>query len=451
MLGNEEVQAIRTKSFRLHCLEMRLRSRSPKFPSYEGPGTIRQDPKGILSFEIFDQEQEPQDPTRVPGTGAPGKLIPEEDYYELTAVDDMNRRWSTERVLPNTAGRMGRSGVLCYGKLREIQCPEEGEFPGHLWLFIPGSFDMPANRFTKTVKSREGTRVWESSARDTWQMEFPWLSLSITHESDGLVISASPKGDALPSGLDTRLEESLWFTLGHLCHWQIMMERKNGRGRTGIKSQTWEDFKPRLLPPVDWYWHPIEFQTEAFQRYLEYITDYDRPRYHPTSVNVLDILTASIQSIEAQALALGVAVESLIRREYGYLGDPSPDEESQVNDLLALIEASGTKAEMKKRARGAINKLKSVNLEGCLRELQRDGHVSEDLIDAWRKVRHPGAHGDDAERPLEELVALCDKTHVLFNLLIFSRIGYTGEYTDRSSRGWPTKLSKPFWKPRSLS
>lgn len=249
------------------------------------------------------------------------------------------------------------------------------------------------------------------------------------------------------AGLDTRLEEALCYVLAHPCNWLFKMERRGGKGTTAIRSHTWTDFAPPVRPPVDWVCCSVESVTELFQRYLAYICEYAEPRYHPTSVNTLQVLRASAQAVEAEALALGVAIESVIHRDYGSSGEPPPGDKAEVDELLRLVADAPVSEHMKHRASRALERIKEANAEGSLRHRERDGHVSGQLIDAWRRVRHPPAHGKEIPGPLDETVHLCDKAHLLFNLLIFSRIGYTGEYMNRTMPKWQVVFSKPFWEP----
>src|SRR5260370_3066611 len=141
VLSPSEVDDLQSRSFRIHSLDIHLEAGSTRFPSYRGPGSIRQNEQCTLRFELFDQTQE-ADPTRQPGTGAPGGLIPEGDYYRLTAVDLSVRRWTADRVLPQHGGRLGEPGVVCFGTIQHMQCPEQDNFPPPLRLFIPRSFDI---------------------------------------------------------------------------------------------------------------------------------------------------------------------------------------------------------------------------------------------------------------------------------------------------------------------
>lgn len=455
MLSPSEVDELQRWSFRIHCLDIQLEAGSTRFPSYRGPGSIRQNAQGTLRFELFDQTQE-ADPTRQPGTGAPGGLIPEDDYYRLTAVDLSGRRWTADRILPQHGGRLGEPGVVCFGTIQEMQCPEQEKLPPGLRLFIPGLFDIPANHITKLTRTRSAlagsaaeVEVGWSSVIDTWVLDLPRLKIIIEVSKSGLLVTALPEGE-LVAGLDSRLEETLWFVLAHPGRWLFKMERRGGLGTTSVRSLWGAAIKPRLPAPVDWDYIPVETVTMLFQQYLTYLEPYHEPRYHPMSVNVLQVLRASAQSLEAEALALGVGIESLLNRDYPDCGRPSTADRDEIERLEQLIADATLTGQIKKRALGAISRLKSTSAGTCLRRmLDQGGHVTTDLIEAWTKIRNATAHGDEISEPFEGIMRLCDKAYVLFCVLIFNRIGYVGEYKNRAAQGWPEVKFSPFWPPGS--
>ena len=430
VLSPSEVDDLQSRSFRIHSLDIHLEAGSTRFPSYRGPGSIRQNEQGTLRFELFDQTQE-ADPTRQPGTGAPGGLIPEGDYYRLTAVDLSGRRWTADRVLPQHGGRLGEPGVVCFGTIQEMQCPEQENLPPGLRLFIPGSFEIPANHLTKLTRTRSAlagsapeVEVGWSSVIDTWILDLARVKIIIEVSKSGLLVTALPQGE-LAAGLDSRLEETLWFVLAHPGKWLFKMERRGGLGTTAVRSLRGTDIKPRLGPPVDWDYIPVEMVTMLFQQYLAYLEPYHEPRYHPTSLNVVQVLRASAQSIEAEALALGVGIESLLNRDYPECGRPSIADRDEIERLEQHIADATLTDQIKKRALGAISRLKTTSAGTCLRQmLGHGGHVTADLIEAWTKIRNATAHGEEIAEPFEEIVNLCDKAYVLFNVLIFNRIGF---------------------------
>lgn len=471
MLSATEVTTLRDGSFRLHSLDIQLESRSAKFPSFRGAGAIRQNASGQLIFELYDTNANPTF-GRQPGEGAPGGLVPNDHYYRLTAVDQLGRRWTADRILPRYsvggAGSATGAGSVCGGWIPEMSCPEEGSFPHALRLFLPGSFEIPVSHLTEEVKVRsplgpprtrlmrppsedEREEVEHSSIINVWKLDLANFDITVELSNAGLDVIAAPKGQELPVGLDTRIEETLCFVLAHPCRWLLKMERRGGAGTTCIRSRSTRDFKSDIRPPVDWDYIPSDDVAMLFQQYLAYIQPYNEPRYHPTSVNVLQVLRASAQTIEAEALALAVAIESLLNREYSECGIPGPELLGEVARLETLISESNLSDNTKARALGAISRLKSANPGSCLRQMTNvSSHVTMDLVAAWDKIRKPSAHGREIEAPFEELFTLCDKAYLLFCLLIFNRIGYSGEYKNRTLKGWPCTVFAPFWPPRAL-
>jgi hypothetical protein len=454
MLSAREDSEIRDRTFRTHCLDIQLTSRSDRFPSYSGPGSIRLNDSGTLVVELYDQVQK-GDPTLQPGTNV-GPVIPLEHYYQMRAVDLSGRSWTADRLLPRHGGRVSQPGVVVTAAMAEMQCAEESHFPPRLQLFIPGKFETPVNRVSHVIHRRsEGLKadddeeIGRSTALDTWVVDHPTMTFTLTVVKGGLEVTAEPKGrdDSLPAGLDTRIEEALWLVLAHPCRWLVKMGWRESVGSTAIRSHRWSDVKSNLDPPIHFSTHDDEDAAELFKRYLDYVLAYGEARYHPTSVNVLQVLRASAQSIEAEALGLGVAIESVLNREYAWCGEPPASEQQEVDALLRLIADSGLSDRVKERARGALGRMKSSSADGRLRTLEREGHIRSEWVDAWRRIRHATTHGSEMQEPFEETIRLCNQAYTLFARLIFSRIGFTGRCEERRMGEWRTVPFKPFWSP----
>jgi hypothetical protein len=268
MLSEDEVTALRNGSFRIHSLDIHLESRSAEFPSFRGPGSVRQNASGQLIVELYDTSASPTF-GRQPGEGAPGGLVPDDHYYRLTAVDQVGRRWAADRILPRYS--IGGAGCVCGGGIPEMSCPEEGNFTQGLRLFLPGSFRIPASHLTEEVRfqsplgspktrlmrppsEEEREEVGYSSTINVWKLGPANLDITVELGNAGLDVSVTPKGQELSAGLDTRLEETLWFVLAHPCRWLVKMERRGGAGTTCIRSRSIRDFQSDIRPPVDWDW-----------------------------------------------------------------------------------------------------------------------------------------------------------------------------------------------------
>src|SRR6266576_3138727 len=120
MFSAQEVTALQNGSFRMHSLDIQLESRSTRFSNFRGPGSIRQNAKGQLVFELYDHTANPTF-GRQPGEGAPGGMIPDDHYYRLKATDMDDRHWSADGILPRySGGRVGTPGVVCAGAIPEM-------------------------------------------------------------------------------------------------------------------------------------------------------------------------------------------------------------------------------------------------------------------------------------------------------------------------------------------
>jgi hypothetical protein len=142
--------------------------------------------------------------------------------------------------------------------------------------------------------------------------------------------------------------------------------------------------------------------------------------------------------VETEALALGVAVESLVRREFKNLGIPDLTFVEAIESALEHIDSWVGPEDVKERVRNSISGMRGTNPRAALKKLVDVGVLRKDHLSAWNKIRHPTAHGNEFHMPFREIVRQCDLTYSALTRLIFAVIGYQGPYTDYSVEGWPT-------------
>jgi hypothetical protein len=176
---------------------------------------------------------------------------------------------------------------------------------------------------------------------------------------------------------------------------------------------------------------------EMFSRYVDYVLPGLDDTYHPTSVNILSVLRASAITIESLALALAIAIESVVRREFADLGRPIPDALGVFDSAIEYVSNWPGDASMKGRITQAISTWKGPSAREALKHLADQGVISHQQLRAWNAVRHPMVHGQVTNRPVEELLLPCDLQHMALLRLLFKVLGYDGPYTDRSIDGWP--------------
>jgi hypothetical protein len=178
-----------------------------------------------------------------------------------------------------------------------------------------------------------------------------------------------------------------------------------------------------------------------FARYYRFISRYVEPRYHPISVNVVRVLHAQATALEMEATELGVAVESLVRRELARkmrVAVRLKREVTSLGDYMKHWRPRRKRAtEILDRALSSVANIANPSVYAVLNDLARAGHIGEEQPSAWRALRNPATHTDlDVD---DALVQLVSQVRQLLIMLVFHVIAYRGPFTDQSVENWPVR------------
>lgn len=436
-LTQEEIRQLREGQYLLDVFDFTLKRRGDPADTYCGPGFVRQTSGGKIEYTVYDRGRESYPPF---GLSLPvGKLVDDDMYFGVEARDWRGRIWHGENGLrPACSGVSGEKGVVCRGQLHEISCAGDTSQDDRLWLFFPGEFTIPANAGTHTT---EVSPLGESHRfnPNTWIISNDDYDIHIINGNGGMEALVSPNKGSLPAMLNTRLEEALWFTLAVPARWSLLEEHRGGAYKFRIRTPRDLGAAPRLKPPL----RPepgqlAEYSSDMLKRYLTYILAYGKARYHPVSVKVLQLLRGSAFSLNAEALGLVIAIESLARREFSSLGCPEKEIIDHFESAIEHIKGWPGNDSVKDRIVRFISGWKGTNPRESLNKLVEKGVITEGQREAWNTLRHPIVHGQEIDKLLDKLSVLCDLAYVGWLRMVFEVIGYSGPYTDRSVVGWPT-------------
>ncbi len=131
-------------------------------------------------------------------------------------------------------------------------------------------------------------------------------------------------------------------------------------------------------------------------------------------------------------------------------GDSSDSMEADLKALKELLktaeDAKTLTPEFIKRLRGAVAAFRRGRPSDVLWDWQRKGllGVTTEDIDAWKKTRHPAAHGalvapPEDKQQLQDLISRFYREVNLINRVVLQLMGYRGLYVDYGSPGWQEK------------
>lgn len=441
-LAPTEIEELIAGTFELDALEMELRRTTDNSLVYAGPGFIKQSTGKQLEYTIYDVERAVDaKSTELPRIGV---WMPDERLYDLHVRERCGRNWIAWRTEAHPSSVHGENGVVCRGEIDEITCSGKSylkDEQDQLMLYFPGDFRLPHGVSLNVASTGNPQTV--SLAGSNWVVTGPDYTLRFSKTEGGLHVSAHNPNGRFDERFGTRLEEVIWFVLAVRAHWSILQRHDPEGWRVTVRSKIERPASSRIQPPL----RPeaadaAKWMGSMLVAYLNYVTPYTEPRYHPTSVMLQQTLLASATFIEMEALALGIAMEGLVRREYDNLGRPSDDSCKEIEAVIAFLQEWEGPPSLKRRIISSISGWKGTNPVNALRNLVEVGVVSEAQFSAWKKLRNTTAHGMEVKFS-EVLVRECDLVYTAILRIIFSIIGYTGAYTDYATEGWPTVQFQP--------
>jgi hypothetical protein len=433
MFYESEIADLRSGKFFLDAAEITLTGRSNGDHFYRGPGFIRQTEDGELEYRLYDSRRE----TTFPLRWQAGGVIPDRDFYDLKLIDYSGRSWEASRTLVNTSGTIGNNACVCKGKVFEITCVEDVSPSEELWLFFPGVIKIPTNAGTSVIE-RQLTAENLRFDPNLWTFKGDRFQILVTKADDGIEVRVRPANEPLPRHLPKCIEEVVWFVLAVPAYAQLISWRGVGGTRFSIREARQIPASTRFRPPLEPdHGDSAEHLGDLFLRYLEHVLPRTEETYHPTSVNILSVLRAASITLDSLALALSVAIESVVRRELAECGKPDEDILMELDSAMAYLSRWDSYGPAKSRITQAINTWKGSSARDALKNLCAKGVITAEQLTAWNSIRHPMAHGQPREMNAEQLLHFCDLQHMAFIRLLFQVLGYTGPYTDRSVEGWP--------------
>lgn len=453
-LSQNDVNCLLQGDWQLDCPRMSLRRKSKKdSDAYTGSGYIRFGKEGTLSFKMYSKQQSDVEPMPWPldeHEQVPGKIVPREEYYILTAYDCTGRKWASRCLHPDTDASCGRKDVVLFSDLQLIECSLET--PSHLgdsssWLKfrIFDNIGIPCNAATETEIRRQGRTAATSAARDFAAFSFNGYEFELAQENNVLEFTISRKSRSMAKNFESRSIEALCFVLARHLSWTTMEASRGNMKTIAIRSQYDKPLKYGIMPPMSLSLEYAESVWNLYCCYLRFILCYrTSSKLHPISALIRSAIRSSTGAIEAQILNLAIAIEGILNKFYAKTGALSKKQQRALDEANSIIKRSKIDSSLKKRILSTIGGWKRQSASAKLRKLATVGLVTEDEFTAWKKARNPLVHGDLLKcSDLQEYVDLRSKVLTLFYKLIFNCIAYTGPYVDYATEGWPIRQFSP--------
>jgi hypothetical protein len=451
MFLHEMIAALQKGTWELDCVNITLTQNDTAEPTvFSGPGYLRQGEGGTVEYKVYPTTSHEWNVWEKQFGGVEGKLIESSRYYTLKATDRFGRCWEWWRTMPEISSSALETGVhhVIDGKTHELAFSRRSDVPEdvfNLKMFFFADVEIPCNARTEVITLAGGERRQTSSLLNVAQFSTPIGEFHVSNQA-GLVLVELDSGTPLPAHIEIRIVEALGLVLARPLFWNVIERYENRIETVRVRGQSIVA-NAKLLPPVGR--GPIDMTGEVwrlFEKYLTFICAYPEDRFHPCSRHLFSALEASAGTINAQALALGVAVEGIVKKLFpkaGSLPDGLKPKVKQLRKHFKKWEAlkdEQTKAALWKRVQDMLGRLLEVSTKSKLHALAAEKAVYEEHVEAWGAIRNTSAHGETpGSENLQTLVDLCHKVMVLMYHLIFRAVGFEGVYIDYSTHGWRSK------------
>lgn len=449
LIDAREITALQKGRFKLDCPEMRLvRSSSASRRAFIGAGSILQDSNYQLTFvlhstDTYSADQVIEDFRRL-SSGQLGEIISDEDHYELVATDVKGREWRSEDILPDIRQNRDDKLTTCSGKLYQINstvpAPTNTEnLERSIKIFVGNSFRFPLNHSTmRERKYKDKTILPTANALYFKKGDIAFL-LEKQVKDRGFSIEAT--GLELDENIQIRLLETFQFLFARPILPMIVALNSLHTSSITIISRRERQTDSRLHPPLRLNISGITDDfCDLFRRYFDFVSLYHDPRFHPISAQLNGVFYASAGYFENQAVALSIAIESILKDVFSTIGQPNEHTMLELDKAISYIHEWNGDEVIRTRIEGAINAMRQTRALDQLIALEEKKVITKDQRQAWQKIRNKIAHTGRLDSiPIQKLNIYLDLLLVTLYHLIFYAIGYSGKYTDYSELGWLTK------------
>lgn len=430
-------RAIKGGTLELICPEMELLV----CPSYresalKGAGVIRSDDLGRLYFRMISSFSTCNARhTSLFGSKPAGELYEPEDYVMLRAVDENGREWrsnhlridlSNEIPIPNYHIRSGLFSILHSHERQEID-------PSYVRILIPGVPKLPFDIVTENRRSVGEREIEFSSSLDRHEHTIGSAAVTFRRQDDGfLSVSAHQDKAFLPTwpGL---MCHALGFAIAQTMLPVVITREFKDRADLWLRSGPFWRYSSLMHSPVP-FTDPQG--TRDFWRLVELLfVHIEKQQIEPNPLlDELDgIRSGSQGSFQTACLTLAVGIESiaglLLQDEFSsVVSRPS------IQPLLEHLRSWQGDPALMGRARGALSRLADIGAADLLYAWAKKTGTNRELVDSWKKLRHPKAHG---KRLAEESgwSLYCSSVELLHRMIAYA-VGYDGSILKTSQPGW---------------
>jgi hypothetical protein len=433
----ELAKAIKEGTLELICPEMELLV----CPSYhesalKGTGVIRSNDLGRIYFRMIS-------PFSVGGTrhrslfGSKlvGELYAPEDYVMLRAVDEYGREWRSNQLRVDLTRQIPDPNYHIRSYLSSIVFSHERKTIDQslVRILIPGVPELPFDGITQERRIVDGRDIGFSSSVNRHEHRIGDATVIFRREDDAFVSVSAFQDEALMPTWPGLICNALGFATAQTISPAVVAREFKDRKNLSLHSGPFWRYSSVLHSPVPFtdrrgtadFWRLVEL----FFAYIEKQQIESKPL-----LDELDSIRRGAQGFfQTACLTLAVGIESIARLLLKDGFSPLISRPS-IQPLLEHIDSWQGDVALKGRAKGALSRLTNIGAADLMYEWAKKTGTNEDMVDSWKKLRHPKAHG---EKLTEESgwTLYCGVAELLYRMVAYA-VGYSGPILETSQPGW---------------
>lgn len=431
---------IRDGSLELICPEMELLV----CPSYDevamkGVGVIRADSFGCLYFRISSPFTGKPHPSLWPSK-RPGEVYEPEDHVMLKAIDEVGREWRSNWLIMDVRGQIPLPNYNLQKNMSDIFHFRERQKidSSFVRVLIPRSPSMPFDTSTNTISKVNNEEVSLSFRRDRHIHQIDGAKVTFCHlEDDWLSVTADRSGPFTPSwpGL---ICHALEFATAQTIRPALVMRAFNASEHLQLCAGPFRRSATTMPGPVRLdapeaardFWRIVEL----FFAYLENLAN--KPQFEEDSLldELSGIRRGAQGSFQTSCLTLAVGIESIANLLLRTESTPKLDGEV-IASLIGHLDQWSGELSIKERVKGAVRGFSGVSAADLMYAWADRTETRRELVDNWKKLRHPKAHGSALNRGQVGVDLYYSAIELMYRI-IASAIGYDGPIIPTSVRGW---------------
>jgi len=396
----------------------------------EGSGEIRQTQEGVLTFQMhFKVDRSVVVGSLNPKLGSPDLIPTTPCTLQLTGFG--GEQWTASDVWPDLSFDLEGHGIakgVIPVLASQVDAPISVNSPGVKYI-VEGRLCFPANTSysqTTTVGSR---RVSSSDSLAAATIESESCKIELFPEGDhtAVTVTCTHGADVVQLGADVL--RSLQICLSQECRVlteqvfaePIFTQRLFSRLLPGPPQRWFPPVRIRKVVDTESAWHLLRSLLTFLQAH--------RPRKPPAFFRHHErLLKASRSDISTQLLHLALAIEALAKARINR-DAPARAAFAQSRDvaIAAIVNEASIPSPHRARLCGAIKGLLHQSNGDAIHDFVSRRELNDDLFNAWKRVRHPSAHGEllDGHGP-EQLATYQGHLVTLFYRLMADEVGYKG-------------------------